>query len=126
MLVLGDLNMTTESTHLNDLWQIYDLSALTKKQSCYQLQNPNCIDHFLTNRKALFKHCQNFETDLSDHHKLTSTIMKSGILKGSPKKQIYWSYEKFDHECFSNALREELETLEGDKYGEFEKKLLMF
>ena len=30
---------------------------------------------------------------------------------------------KFDHECFSNALREELETLKGDTYDEFEKNL---
>ena len=81
---------------------------------------------FLSNQKALFKHCQTFETGLSDHHKLISTIMKSGIFKGPPKKKIYRSYKKFDHECFSNALREELETLEGDTYGEVEKNLLMF
>ena len=114
--------MTTENIHLNDLLQIFDLTALVKVSTCYQLQNPKCIDHFLTNQKALFKHCQTFETGLSDHHKLISTIMKSGIFKGPPKKKIYRSYKKFDHECFSNALREELETLEGDTYGEFEKK----
>ena len=110
--------MTTENTYLNDLLQINDLTALLKESTCYQSQNPNCIDHcidhFLPNRKTLFKHCQSFEIGLSDHHKLISTIMKSGIFKGSPKKKIYRSYKKFDHECFSNALREELETLEGD------------
>ena len=77
---------------------------------------------FLPNRKALFKHCQTFEIGLSDRHKLISTIIKSGIFKGPPKKNIYWSHKRFDHECFSNALREELETLEGYIYGEFEKK----
>ena len=105
--------------------QIYDLTALIKEPTCYKSQNSNCRDHFLTNGKALFKHCQTFETGLSDHHKLISTIMKSGIFKGPPKKKIYRSYKKFDHECFSNALREELENLEGDKFGEFEKKILM-
>ena len=50
-------------------------------------------------------------------------IMKSGIFKGPPPKKIYWSYKKFDHECFSSALREKLETLEGETYGEFEKKV---
>ena len=48
--------------------------------------------------------------------------MKSGIFKGPPKKKTYRSYKKFDHECFSNGLREELETLEGDTCGEFEKQ----
>ena len=48
--------------------------------------------------------------------------MKSCIFKGPLKKKIYWWYKKFDRECFSNALREELQTLEGDTFGEFEKK----
>ena len=47
--------------------------------------------------------------------------MKSGIFKGPPEKKIYQSCKMFDHECFSNALREDFETLEGDTYGEFEK-----
>ena len=31
--------MTTESTHLNDLLQIYNLTALIKEPTCYQSQN---------------------------------------------------------------------------------------
>ena len=110
LFIIGHLNMTTQNTHLSDLLQMYDLTALIKEPTCYQSQIPNCIDHFPTNRKALLKHCQTFETCFSDHHKLISTIMKSGIFKGPPKKNISWSYKTFDHECFSNALREELET----------------
>ena len=117
--------MTTENNHLNNLLQTYDLTALIKEPTCYQSQNPNIIDHFLTNLKT-FKHCQTFETGLSDHHKLISTIMKSGIFKGPPKKKIYRSCKKFDNQCFSNALREELESLEVDTYGESKKQLLMF
>ena len=116
--------MTTENTHLNYLLQIYDLPAPIKEPTCYRSQNPNCIDHFLSNRKTLFKHCQNFKTGLSDHLKLISMIMKSGIFEGPPKKKIYRSCKKFDHKCFSNALKEELEALEGDKYGDGEKKML--
>ena len=52
--------MLTENTHLNDLLQRYDLTALIKEPICYQSQNPNCIDHCLTNQKALFKHCQTY------------------------------------------------------------------
>ena len=125
LFIIGDLNMTTENTSLNDLLEMYDLTALIKVLTCYQSQNPNCIDHFLINQKPVFKH-QTFETVLSDHHKLIPRIMKLGIFKGSPKKNIYLSYKKFDHECFSKALREVLETLKGDTYGEFEKKQVMF
>ena len=122
MFIIGDLNMTTENIHLNDLLQIFDLTALVKVSTCYQLQNPNCIDHFLTNQKALFKHCQTFETGLSDHHKLILTIMKSGIFKGSLKEKIYRSYKKFDNEYFSNTLKEKLEILGRDICGELKIK----
>ena len=47
--------------------------------------------------------------------------MKSDDFNGPPKKKVYRSYKKFDYKCFSNALREDLEILEGDTYGEFEK-----
>ena len=113
IFIIGDLNMTTENRYLNCLLQIYDLTVLIKKPTCYQSPNPNYTGHFLTNRKALFKHCQTFETVLSDHYKKISTIMK--------KKKKYRSYKKFNHECFSDALKEALETLESDTYGEFEK-----
>ena len=122
--------MTTENTHLNDLMQVYNLTSLLKESTCYQSQNPNCIDkisnfqnpNFLTNQKTLLKQCQTFETGLWDHQELISTIIKSVIFNGSSKKKVYRSYKKFDNERFSNALREELEILEGDTYGEFEKK----
>ena len=75
-LLICDINMTTENTHLNDLLQIYYLTALIKEPTCYQSENP------------LFKHCQTFETGLSDHHKLIWTIMKSGIFKEPLKKRF--------------------------------------
>ena len=53
---------------------------MMKEPPCYQSQNPNYIDYFLNNGKALFKHSQTFETGLSNHHKLISTIMKKDLL----------------------------------------------
>ena len=79
--------MTTENLHLNNLIQIFNLNALIKTPACYQSHNPACIDNILTNQKALFKLSKTFETGLSDHHKLISTIMKSGSFKGSPRKK---------------------------------------
>ena len=114
--------MKTEDTHSNDPLQIYDLTAFIKEQTCYQPQNLNCIYQFLDNKKTLFKHCQTFETGLSDHRTPISTIVKSRILKGPPEKKIYWSYKKFDNDYFNIALREEFETLEVDTYGQFGKK----
>ena len=36
LFIMGDLNMTTENTHLNDLLQFCDLTALIKEPTCYQ------------------------------------------------------------------------------------------
>ena len=71
LFIIGDLNMTTENTHLNDLLQIYDLTALIKEPTCYKSQNSNCRDHFLTNRKTIFKDCNCYvrpsQTSFSDY-----------------------------------------------------------
>ena len=53
---------------------------MMKQPTSYQSQNPNCIDYFLNNGKALFKHSETFETGLSNHHKQISTIMKKDLL----------------------------------------------
>ena len=34
------------------------------------------------------------ETGLSDHHKLISVVMKSGVFRVSPRKKAYRSYKK--------------------------------
>ena len=60
-----------------------------------------------------------FETILSDHYKLISTIMKSGGFKGSPRKKVYRSYKHFDIDLFKIALPEELIHLENDAYSAF-------
>ena len=119
ILLLGDLNMTTENLHLNNLMQIFNLNALIKTPTCYQSHNPTCIDNILTNQKALFKLSKTFETGLSDHHKLISTIMKSGSFKGSPRKKVYRSYKYFDIDLFKIPSQEKLIYLENDAYSAF-------
>ena len=78
--------MSIEKVQLNTLLQLFNLNALINSPTCYQSHIPTCIDHILTNQKSLFKFSKTFETGLSDHHKLIST-MKSGSFKGPPKKK---------------------------------------
>ena len=119
IILLSDLNMTTENLHLNNLIQIFNLNALIKTPTCYQSHNPSCIDNILTNQKVLFKLSKTFETELSDHHKLISTIMKSDSFKGSLQKKVYRSYKYFDIDLFKIALQEKLKHLENDAYSAF-------
>ena len=80
--------MSIENVHVNTLLQLFSLNALINSPTCYQSHIPTCIDHILTNQKSLFKFFKTFETGLADHHKLISTIMKSGCFKGRPKKDL--------------------------------------
>ena len=99
--------------------QISNLNALIKTSTCYQSHNPTCIDNILTNEKALFKLSKTFETGLSDHHKLISTIMEPGSFKGSSRRKVYRSYKHFDIILFKIALQENLKHLENDAYSVF-------
>ena len=120
VVFFGDFNVSVEYSHLQNLMQIYDSFLLIKGPTCFQFHNPNCVDNFLTNQKAIFKLSRLFGTGLSDHHKLISVVMKSGIFRGPPRKQSYRSYKNFDLEHFNIVLKNELEKLNDSTYNEFE------
>ena len=116
--------ISVENSHFQNLMQIYNLSPLIKEQTCFQSHHPTCIDNFLTNQKAIFKLSTLFETGVSDHHKLISVVMKSGVFRGPPRKKVYRSYKKFDLEHFNIALKSELEKLSDSAYNEFKTVFL--
>ena len=67
----------------------YDLSNVINKPTCYQSNNPTCINLILANKKNLFKLSDTFEMGHSNHNKLISTIMKSErFFKGKTKEKI--------------------------------------
>ena len=82
IVIFGDFNTSVENSHFQNLKQIYDLSPLLKLLTCFQSHNSTCIGNFLTNQKEMFKLSRLFETGLSDHHKLISVVMKSGVFRG--------------------------------------------
>ena len=76
LILIGDFNLSIENQHLDALIQAYNLNNLINKPTCFQSNTPTCIDLILTNKKDLFKLSNTFETGISDHHKLVSTILK--------------------------------------------------
>ena len=124
LILIGDFNLSIENQHLDALIQAYNLNNLINKPTCFQSNTPTCIDLILTNKKDLFKLSNTFETGISDHHKLVSTILKSGSFKGTPKIKIYRSYKKFELENFNRILKDKLEKLTNHSYTEFEKVFL--
>ena len=72
----------------------------------------------------MYKLSNTFETGISVHHKLISTIAKSGSFKGRPREKNYRSYRSFNIETFKETLSNKLSRLESNSYSEFEKALL--
>ena len=71
------------------------------------LQNPNnpsCFYLMLTNSQRSFPSSCAMETDLSDIHRMTVTVMKASFQKLKPKVIHYWNYKHFCNENYRNEL----------------------
>ena len=59
----------------------FDLDSLKDSPTCNKSINPTYIYLILTNKKNHFMKSATFEIGLSDHHKLTATILRKTICK---------------------------------------------
>ena len=87
--IMRDFNVTNKNTHFQSMMQAYNLDKLIKEPTCFQSRNPSQIVLILTNQIFIYKFSNTFETGLSDHHKIISTISKSGNFKGKPQTKVY-------------------------------------
>ena len=62
------------------------------------------------NFKPNFMKTNVFETEISDHHEMTSTIMKLHFTKVIPKTKYYRDHRKFDINYFSFVLSCQLDS----------------
>ena len=56
LILIGDFNVYTENQHLDALIQAYNLNDLINKPTCFQSNQPTCIDLILTNKKICSNH----------------------------------------------------------------------
>ena len=78
LLLLGDFNSQTNEPAMKEFCKSYNLSSLINEPTCYKNpKHPSIIDLILTNRHRSFQGSQTIETGLSDHHKMTITILKA-------------------------------------------------
>ena len=104
--------------------QAHNLNNLIKEPTCFQSNNPSQIDLILTNQKSMYKFSNTFETGLSDHHKLISTISKSNSFKGAPRIKVYRSYKSFNIDNFKCILNQKLNNLSSTAYDDFDEIFL--
>ena len=84
MIILGDLNVETLEVIMKDFCEMYNFRNLINEPTCYKnAKNPSCIDVILTNCPSCFNDSMTVETGLSNHHKMTLTVLKTFLKKKS-------------------------------------------
>ena len=123
ILLLGDFNSETTEAELTEFCETYNLTNLIKEPTCFKNPlNPSSIDLLLTNKTSYFQNSKIIETGLSDHHKMTITVIKSFFKKAKPLKIKYRDYKKFDENLFRTELSTNLSDINKSdiNYDDFE------
>ena len=109
VLLAGDFNIDDKEEVLQEFLFEQNLKNLVKEPTCFKtIDNPSCIDLFLTNTSQSFQNTITVETGLSDFHKMAVTVMKTTFPKAQPKIVYYRDYKNFDLSKFRQELRDEL------------------
>ena len=120
-LLAGDFNTEETSEFLEDFLFEHHAKNLVKEATCFKsIDNPSCIDLFITNSPLSFQNTTTVTTGISDFHKLVVTVMKTSFPKSKPKTIYYRDYKKFDLQKFRKELREELRKTVVIGYAHFE------
>ena len=86
---MGDFNAGLDNAVLKEFCNLYNLTSLINKATCYKnSNNPSCIDLILTNFPKIFQNLSVIETGLSDLHKIVVTVMKMNFRILGPEIKI--------------------------------------
>ena len=111
ILLAGDFNIEEEESCLKNFLYEHNFKNIVKQKTCFKsIDNPSCIDLFITNCYNSFQNTTVISTGLSDFHKMIVTVMKTTIPKHKPKIIKYRDYKKIVEHNFRNELREKLQN----------------
>ena len=98
---------------------------IVKEETCFKsIENPSCIDLFLTNKSNLFFSTSTINTGLSDCHKMVVTVLRIMFQRAQPKVVSYRDYKNFDNELFKSSLQNALNEISRLDYIKFEEVFL--
>ena len=109
---MGDFNVDVKEVSLHLFYNQDKLKSLNEDPTYYKnIDNPSCIDLFLTNSAKSFESTCTIETGLSDFNKLVVTVLNEKHERMPPKVIQYRNYRKFDYAIFNNNLRKQTKNL---------------
>ena len=105
-ILLGDFNSEINENAMKEFCETYNLKNLVKQDTCFKNPlNTSSIDVILTNREKSFHNTITVETGLSDHHKMTVSVLKTYVPKQAPVVIKYRDYRKVDNQQFRHDLQ---------------------
>ena len=105
-LLVGDFNSEIHESSISNFCDTYNLKNIINEPTRYKkLLNPSTIDLILTNKSRSFQNTTTIETGLSDHHKMTVTVMKQYFPKQTPVLIICRNFKTIDKFAFRQELR---------------------
>ena len=111
-ILLGDFNSEISDDPLKIFCDTYNLHNLVTEPTCFKNPlNPSMIDLILTNRSKSFNNTVVLETGLSDHHKMTVTVLKTFVPKQGPILVNYRDYRRLDSHKFKQELQYNLSII---------------
>ena len=122
-LLAGDFNCPEQQNVIADFMFQFDAKNLIKDNTCFKnVENPSCIDLFITNSPLSFQHTAAINVGCSDFHKMVITAMKTIFPKAKPKEVTYRNYAHFDNNIFRNDLVKTLKIshIDNGNYKSFE------
>ena len=123
-LLAGDFNCEDCEPELDSFLGQYDAKNMVREPTCFKnINNPSCIDLFITNCPKSFQTTAVFNNDLSDFHKMPVTVLKTHFSKQIPKQITYRCYKNFDPNIFKNEVKKVLAN-KSDTYESFEELFL--
>ena len=107
----------------------YNAKNLVKENTCFKsIDNPRCIDLFLTNSYRNVQNTTTIATGLSDFHKMAITVLKTTFPKAKSKVIQYRDYKelisKFENEVVVKYAKFEAIFLQSlDKHAPLKSKV---
>ena len=123
-LLMGDFNVEDSEPVLDDFLNFYCAKNIQKNDSCFKnVDNPSCIDLFITNSPMSFQNTTVLANGLSDFHKMAVTVFKTKFEKQKPKEVTYRDFKNFDNDAFRTDLKSAFLS-ECETYQQFENTFL--
>ena len=103
-IFLDDFNAGIEHSALKDFCNLYSLTSLINKISCWKNPSkPTCIDLIQANCPKFFQNTNVIEPGLSNFYKMVVTIMKTTFRKLKPKI-INYRNKNFSNDIFKDTV----------------------